>query len=132
MMLGMQRKKTDILCLYDARISGGDYCPFFNPITYKPWQGYYAVAAFGILYGLGAEIELTLDAAPDKFYAVAATDGNKHAIMISNTSGNTVPLEIEGVDLTDARWSVIDDARLLSWSPALKEIPNDAVVLIEF
>ena len=132
MMLGMQRKKTDMLCLYDARISGGDYCPFFNTMTYKPWQGYYAVAAFGILYKLGTEIELTLDAAPDKFYAVAATDGKRHAIMISNTSGNTVPLEIEGVDLTDARWSVIDDARLLSWSPALKEIPNDAVVLIEF
>lgn len=52
--------------------------------------------------------------------------------MISNTTGATQPIEIEGVDLTDARWSVIDDVRLLSWSPAMKEIPNETVVLIEY
>ena len=132
MMLGMQRRAADMLCLYDAKINGGDYCPFFNPITFQPWHGYYAVVAFSKLYTLGTEIDLAVENAPEKFYAVAATNGKKGAIMISNTTGATQPIEIEGVDLTDARWSVIDDVRLLSWSPAMKEIPNETVVLIEY
>ena len=33
-------------------------------------------------------------------------------------------LNIEGADLSDARWYVIDDRRLLSWSPEVKKIEN--------
>jgi hypothetical protein len=52
--------------------------------------------------------------------------------MISNISGKEQTLEIEGADLTDARWYVLDQQRLLSWSPAVKTIENNAVVLVEF
>ena len=56
----------------------------------------------------------------------------KNALMISNVSGEDKPLEIEGADLSDARWYVLDDDRLLSWSPAIKEIKNNTVILVEF
>ena len=75
---------------------------------------------------------MSLECDTEGVYAVAASDGKKNAIMISNVSGNDQTLEVEGVDLSDARWSVIDSRRLLSWSPAQKEIKNDTVILIEF
>jgi hypothetical protein len=52
--------------------------------------------------------------------------------MISNISGEDKPLEIAGADLSDARWYVLDDERLLSWSPKIKQIKNNTVVLVEF
>jgi hypothetical protein len=68
----------------------------------------------------------------DGVYAVMATDGKKNALMISNISGAAEELNIEGADLSDARWYVIDDRRLLSWSPEVKKIENGTVVLVEF
>ena len=56
----------------------------------------------------------------------------KNAIMISNLTGQKQTLEILGADLSDVRWYIIDDQRLLSWAPELKSIPNNSVVLVEF
>ena len=130
-MLGCQNVGVDNLVFYDARLTGSIYAGFFNPATYPvtPYQAYYTFAAFGFLYRLGTQV--ALEGEEDGVYAIAASDGKKGAIMISNISGDKKPLEIEGVDLSDARWSIIDDQRLLSWTPALKEIPNNSVVLIE-
>ena len=128
MMLGLQREEVDVLCLYDAKL-GGAYGPLFSPITQKPWHTYYSLVAFGKLYKLGDEIEVS---GTDKgVYAVGATNGKSTAIMITNISGETKPLTLEGVDLTEARWSAIDDIRFLSWSPEVKEIPNNTTLLIE-
>ena len=41
-------------------------------------------------------------------------------------------LNITGVDLSNARYHVIDQERMLSWSPAVKEIENNQVFLIEW
>ena len=97
---------------------------------WNEYAGYYAFAAFSALYKLGQQIELTLDT--EDVYAVCASNGEQNAIMISNVSGKAQVLEIEGVDLSKARWSVIDNQRLLSWSPAVKEIENNQVLLIEW
>ncbi|MBQ2706945.1 MAG: hypothetical protein IJF67_01670, partial [Clostridia bacterium] len=127
-MLGMQNQPgVDMLMIYDARMSGGQYMALFNPMTLKPFHAYYSLAAFNQLYKLGTQVSLTCDT--DRVYAVAATNGKKHALMISNISGKAQSLEIEGADLTDARWYVLDQQRLLSWSPAVKTIENNAVVL---
>jgi hypothetical protein len=40
-------------------------------------------------------------------------------------------LRIEGVDLAAARYHVIDQERLLSWSAAADKIENNQVLLIE-
>ena len=131
-MLGCQNVGVDNLVFYDARLTGSIYAGFFNPATYPvtPYQAYYTFAAFGFLYRLGTQV--ALEGEEDGVYAIAASNGKKGAIMISNISGDKKPLQIEGVDLSDARWSIIDDQRLLSWTPALKEIPNNSVVLVEF
>jgi hypothetical protein len=82
------------------------------------------------LYQIGTQVELACDT--EGLYAVASYDGKRGAILISNLTDNTQSLEIEGVDLKNARWSLIDNSRLLSWSPALKSIENNSVILIEF
>ena len=131
-MLGGQNVGVDQLVFYDARLGGSIYAGFFNPATYPttPCQAYYAFAAFACLYKLGTQV--ALEGEEKGVYAVAASNGKKSAIVISNVSGKSQTLEIEGVDLEDARWSIIDDQRLLSWTPELKTIPNNSVVLIEF
>ena len=52
--------------------------------------------------------------------------------MISNLSGTTQELNIEGVDLSKAKYHVIDQERLLSWSPAVRKLAPNDVVLVEW
>ena len=130
MLLGMQNAPLDVLMIYDAKISGGMYMALFDPYYYKPCHGYYALASFNFLYELGNQVEATCDT--EGVFAVAASDGKKNALLISNVSGEDTPLDIEGVDLTNAKYHVIDRQRLLSWAPPVKSLENHMVVLIEY
>ena len=133
MMLAMQsRPEITLAAMYDAaRLQGSSYCAFFEPYTLKPTlHAYYSFAAFNILRKLENEVELECDT--NGLYMVAAVKNGKGAVMISNISGAEQELNIEGVDLEGARWYVIDRERLLSWTPAMKTIGNNMVVLIEF
>ena len=130
MMIAMQYGNPSVCCIYDMRTANAPYCPLFNPITHKPIHGYYSMVAFNTLYKLGTQLEISCDA--PGVYALCATNGNKTALLISNLSGSTVELDIAGADLSDARYSVIDDIRLLSWSPATNKIEKNSVMLIEF
>ena len=67
-----------------------------------------------------------------RLYAVAASDGKRHAALISNLTKKTLPLRIDGVDLTGARFYVIDQERLLSWSAPIHSIRPNEVYLIEW
>ena len=128
MILGLQHGHTDIACIYDMRTNTAPYCPLFDIKTHKPIHAYYSLAAFNTLYKLGWQVESVCD--NDRLYAVCASDGKHHAMMLSNLTGAAQELCIEGADLTDARWHVLDQERLLSWSPAVKEMaPNDVVLL---
>ena len=129
MILALQKEEVDMLCLYDAKYGGG-YGPLFNPIDHTLWPTYYTLAAFGMLYKHGTEIETASDS--DGVYVVAATDGETTMLMIANTSGEKKTLEIDGADLLKARWHVIDDKRYLSWTAPITEIENNTVALIEF
>jgi hypothetical protein len=53
-------------------------------------------------------------------------------MVISNLTGKAQPLTIEGADLSKAKYHVIDQERLLSWSPAVTTIDKNMVVLIEW
>ena len=130
MMIAMQYGNPSVCCIYDMRTANAPYCPLFNPITHKPIHGYYSMVAFNMLYKLGTQTEISCDV-PD-VYALCATDGNKKALLISNLSGEELELDIIGADLSNARYSVIDDMRLLSWSPATKKLEKNSVMLIEF
>ena len=130
MMLALQNGYTDICCLRALQTNNAPFCPVFDIRTYKPIHGYYSLVAFNALYRLGTQVECISD--HNRLYAVAASNGVRHAIMISNLSGETQELNIEGVDLSNARLHAIDQERLFSWSPLVKEIPNNTVLLIEF
>ena len=119
-LIAMQNGYADVCCIYDMRTANAPYCPMFNPITHKPIHGYYSFVAFNTLYQLGTQIET--ECSDEKLHVLAATNGDKHALMISNLSGKKQILDIEGVDLSHARYHVIDQERLLSWSPAVNYI----------
>ena len=129
-LLALQNGRADMTCIYDMRISGPDYSSFFDVKTKLPHQTYYTFVAFNALYKLGTQVECISDA--DGVFAVAATDGRKNALMISNISGTNQALSIEGVDLSEARFSYIDDHRMLSWAPNARELKNNTVVLVEW
>ena len=132
MMLGMQKTPIDLLVFYDARLGGSAYGALFDPYTYKPWHTYYSLVAFNHLYEVGTEVFSECDT--DEVYVAAAYNGERGVIVISNISESPLPLElnISGVDLSRARYHVIDQQRLLSWSPRVTAIANNAVVMIEF
>ena len=85
MMCSMQNRRPDILCYYDARIGISGYGGLFNPLTFEPFCTYYSFKAFGELYKRGNQVKCESD--KKGVYAVAATDGNEKAILISNISG---------------------------------------------
>ena len=130
MMLALQRGHTDICCIYDMRTNNAPYCPLFDIRTHKPIHAYYSMVAFNALYKLGNQVECVSD--NSRLYAVAASNGKKHALMISNLTGEKQELNIEGVDLSDARFYTLDQERLLSWAPDAKMIENNTVILIEW
>ena len=79
---------------------------------------------------LGTQVESVCDT--DELYTLVASDGERHAMLISNLTGKKQELNITGVDLSCARYHMIDQERLLSWSPAVKGIENNQVLLIEW
>ena len=130
MIIALQHGHTDISCIYDMRTNTAPYCPLFDIRTHKPIHAYYSLVAFNQLYKLEKQVETVSDT--KYLYALAASNGKKHALMIVNVTGAKQELVIEGADLSDARVSVLDQDRLLSWSPAVREIPNNTVLLIEW
>ena len=129
-LIALQQGYCDVACIYDMRTNTAPYCPLFDIRTHKPIHAYYAMVAFHQLYRLGTQVEGISDT--DRLWTLAASNGNHHALLISNTTGKAQELCIEGVDLTGARYHVIDQERLLSWSPATNEISDNTVLLIEW
>ena len=86
MMIRMQSSSTYLLNYYDARLIASRYGGFFAPLTFEPVSTYYAFAAFGELYGLGNQVELTVEGEAEGFYALAASNGEKHAVYLVNLS----------------------------------------------
>ena len=128
MIIALQQGHTDIACIYDMRTNTAPYCPLFDIKTHKPIHAYYALVAFNLLYKLGWQVECIADT--EGVYALCASNGKQSAMMLTNLTGTEQALSIEGVDLTDARWHVLDQERLLSWSPTVKTLsPNDTVLV---
>ncbi len=92
MMLAMQNTATDMLCYYDARLTGGRYGGFFDPFTSEPCCTFYSFVSFGKLYALGTQVLCQGDT--DDIYCVAAKGEKGRAIMIANSSGEDQNLKI--------------------------------------
>ena len=130
MILALQHGYTDVACIYDMRTNTAPYCPLFDICSHKPIHAYYSLVAFNALYQLGTQVETVCS--NNRLYAVAASDGAHHALMLSNLTGEKQELTIEGVDLSHAKYHVIDQERLLSWSAPISFIDNNQVLLIEW
>ncbi len=83
MMMAMHETKMSMMCYYDARIDISVYGGLFNPLTLEPFCTYYSFKAFGKLYAMGNQVEVTGELG-DGLYAMAATNGTKHGILITN------------------------------------------------
>ncbi len=132
MMLALQNGHADMLMYYDTRVEATAYGGFFAPFTNEPTATYYSFVAFGKLYELGTQTEAVIDCDAYGFYAVSATNGKKNALMIVNRTGETQELNIEGVDLSDARYYILDKNHLLSMAFDARSIAKDTVLLIEW
>ena len=83
MMMAMHATKMSMMCYYDARVGISVYGGLFNPMTYEPYCTYYSFKAFGKLYAMEDQIEVTGDF-DDGLYAMATTNGKEHGILITN------------------------------------------------
>ena len=100
-MCAMQNKKTDMLMYYDAKYwSTGAYGGFYDLAEPKTSFVYSVFEAFGKLYALGNQAKCECDT--EGVYALAATDGNEKAILITNISDSDVNIETELKDKFEA------------------------------
>jgi hypothetical protein len=129
-MIALQHGCVDVCCIYDMRNWNAPFCPLFHPITQKPIHGYYSMVSFNQLYQLGNQVETQCDT--EELYVLAASNGKQNRLLISNLTGKDQKLELNGVDLTDARFYVIDQERLLSWAPNADIVEKNMVLLIEW
>ena len=129
-MLGMQHKKTDMLMYYDAKYASiSAYCGFYDVSTLEPSNVYYAFKAFGELYALGKETECICE--KDGVYAISATDGERKAIIITNTKED---VEVELTVTDDFSVHIIDKDNLFTQTdlnPTNFTLKENTVVIIK-
>lgn len=130
MMIAMQHGHTDACMIYDMRTNTAPYCPLFDIKTHKPIHAYYSLAAFNQLYKLGSQVQSECDT--DRLYVLAASDGERHAILLANLTEKAQPLTIEGVELKNARFYELGQSGTLAWAPNADNIEKNTVMLIEF
>lgn len=86
MLLEMQRTTVDLLMYYDGQVHGA-YQGLYNPIIYEPFKTYYVFKSFNELYKLGKCVDVA--DIPENISAQAATNGEKCALMLTNTGTKT-------------------------------------------
>ena len=94
MMIALHDTPTDMLMYYNFNVNSG-YCGAINPLNREPFKAYYAFYDFGKLYALGNRVECSCD--EKGVYAIAATDGEKKAIVICNHKSEAVTASISGM-----------------------------------
>lgn len=109
-ILLFQNGPVDDAEIYDARMTGSNYSPLFNPLTQTPHKAYYSIKMFGELRTLGKAVDVP--GLPELVYGCAATDGNgKAAIMISNISDKDWKNNLQWPGYKVDSISVIDEER---------------------
>ena len=129
-MIAMQNTKSVQVCnVYDMRVTGGSgYNAIFNLETRKPFKTYYSFVAFNKLYQLKNQVDCTIDT--ENMYVLCAKDGDKLALAIVNLTGETQLLDINGIDLTNANYHIIDEDRTFTWVEKPPCLENNGVLLI--
>lgn len=129
MMITFQNQSTDLLCYYDARIGPSRYGGLFNPLDHTPLCTYYSFKAFGELYALGEQAEITFDTESPSLYALAATDGVKKALLLSNL-GKDTELELDPLFTNSYVLNSDEHLKKIPLSPENLRIAENNVILL--
>lgn len=129
-MIAMQNSPVvDVCCIYDMRLNGAStYAAVFDLNTQKPIKSYYSFVAFNHLYQLKNQVEASVDT--EGMYVLCAKDGEKTALLLVNLSGKKQELNFDGLDLSKAKYYVIDEDKTLSWAFDASAINDNGVLLI--
>ncbi len=127
-LCALQNSTCDIATYYDAQLTFSDWwnglfakgpsSAFFQgsePVV--PKKGYFSFAAYNKLYQLGHQAEISGVTAP--LYALAATNGHKHAVLIVNYSTvlpvpQQICLEIYGLKNVHGQVFLLDETHDLT------------------
>lgn len=129
MLLALQNTPLDSTMFYDAALSVSTYGGLFNPLTRQPFPAYYAFTAFNKLYQ--AKNQVYIDGVEQGVYALAATDGQKGYLVITNTKDQDISLDFQ----TDAK---IEKYLLTADGFTQQEIefngvlPKESLLVVEF
>ena len=93
-MIALHSTPTDMMLYYDFRY-WSSYCGAVNPLNLNPFKAYYAFYDFGQLYALGKCVECSCD--EKDVFALAATDGEKKAIVIVNHKNEEITLNVNAL-----------------------------------
>ena len=93
MLAALQSMPLDGAMFYDARLNITTYAGLFEPFKGEPTHAYHAFKEYNELYRLGTQCEIIYD--EDPVYAVAATNENRAAMLIANTSKEAVPVSFD-------------------------------------
>ena len=85
-MAAAQASPLDMLMYYDARPCGMN--GIFDTDTLAPLKSYYAFSAFADLRDLGDCSALTVEGSDEGVYAVAASNGREHALLLTAYSND--------------------------------------------
>ncbi len=130
-MIAMQYGGVSAMHIYDARLGISQYSALFNPLTLKPSPTYYGFVAFNQLYRLGDQVKT--EVIGEDVYALSATDGKTRKTMIVNLSESDIDITYEGVDSNGFKYAwIIDDDRTLGWTPEIKKMAPNTLLLIEW
>ncbi len=114
MMCAMQTNtNTEIMCYYDARCAVSSYAAMFDPMTEKPFKLYYAFPAFNELYRLGTEV--AFEGGARHVYSLAATDGEKRAVLVVNATEEDAVVSTNLSGMTNAY--LLDETHDLDAAP---------------
>lgn len=128
MMLGMQKKRVDMLCYYDARMGNSQYGGLFNGLERKPFLTYFAFMMFNDAYKLENEVYTSTD--NDDLFVAGATKDGKSVLLISNVGKEAVvDLQITGADLEKAEVFMISD--IYHYSPTGISIADKKLTIPE-
>ena len=94
----MQKSPLSKSMYYDAEIGRRAFCGLFNEYEGYTEKPYFQFLAFGNLYELGTEVEVSED--KDGIYTLAATDGEKGGIIVTNYHGEDTNCLIDIKGLT--------------------------------
>jgi hypothetical protein len=126
MILGLQKKSTNIACYYDARITTSAFAGLFDGEKMKPRLTYFAFMMFNEAYKLENEVETSTDC--DHVFVCGAKKDDKAVILISNIGETTeLDMEILGADMKKTEVLMISD--IYHYSPTGMDVSDGKLIL---